>query len=357
MTVYKHAFVYVSQAEDGDIGIWRLDRSNGRLAPVGRAVAGKAVAPLAVSLDRRRLYAVVRSQPFSVITFAIDQASGGLTQAGSAPLPDSMPYATVDVGGRYLLTASYGGNKIAVSRIGASGAVEGEACQVLPSGRNAHAIITDRSNRFAYVPTLGSDQIMQLTFDGASGSLAPNTPPHADTRSGDGPRHLVTSPDNRFLYMLCELSGDVLQFAIDQAKGTLSPVARVASVPPEAQLIPGKPRGGTLDPAAARMIWCADIAITPDGRHLYTTERTQSRISIMRIAADTGTPRLVTSCPTGRQPRGICIDSRGDVLIASGEKTDYLTVFQIDAATGAIVESGRFACGKGANWVAIVDPA
>lgn len=357
MTQAKHAFVYVSQAEDGDVGIWRLDRRTTRLAPIGRAPAGKPVGPLAVSPDRRYLHAVVRSAPFHVVSYAIDQGSGELKQLGTAPLPDSMPYAAVDATGRWLLAASYGGSRISVSRIGTGGAVEGEAQQILPTGKNAHAVITDRANRFVYVPTLGSDRIEQLAFDAASGTLRPLDPPHVAVQPGDGPRHLVTSPDNRFLYVLCELSGAVVQYAIEPANGTLSEINRVASVPPESVLIPGKPRNGPLDPEAHRMIWCADIAITPDGRHLYTTERTRSRIASFRIDKATGQLSYVTTNPTGQQPRGIRIDSGGELLIASGEKASYLTVFRIDSATGSIMETGRFDCGKGANWVEIVDPA
>jgi hypothetical protein len=35
-------------------------------------------------------------------------------------------------------------------------------------------------------------------------------------------------------------------------------------------------------------IWAADIGITPDGRFLYTTERTNSTISLLSIAPETG---------------------------------------------------------------------
>jgi 6-phosphogluconolactonase len=349
------AFVYVSQAQDGDIGVWRLDRRSGVLVAVGRNAAGKNVMPMAVSPDRRHLYAVLRSEPNTVATFAIDTATGALSRAGTAPLPDSMPYVTVDATGRWLLTASYGGDKIAVNPIAASGIAEGGAQQVLPTARNAHAIILDRTNRFAYVPTLGGDCVMQFAFDAATGKLMPLEPPQVEAASGDGPRHLVTSPDNRFLYVLCELTGDLLQFAIDPTSGKLTLASRTATVPPEAGLIAGKPRGGALHPDAARMIWCADIAITPDGRHLYTTERTQSRIAQLRLDPAGGQPRLVTTSPTARQPRGIRIDSQGQYLVASGETSDHIAVSRVDASTGALTEIGRHACGKGANWVEIVD--
>jgi len=52
-----------------------------------------------------------------VLTYAIDPATGALSQKASAPLPDSMPYVSTDQTGRFLFTASYGGDKLAVSPI------------------------------------------------------------------------------------------------------------------------------------------------------------------------------------------------------------------------------------------------
>ena len=132
-----------------------MDTSTGSLTPIGKAEAGKLVMPMAVSPDKKHLYAVVRSEPPRVLTYAIDPTTGALTAKASARLPDSMPYVSTDRTGRYLFTASYGGDKIAVSPIGADGLVTTEAIQVLPTGRNAHSILVDRTNRFAYSANLG----------------------------------------------------------------------------------------------------------------------------------------------------------------------------------------------------------
>jgi len=127
---------------------------------------------------------VVRSQPPRVLTYAIDPATGALTQKASAPLPDSMPYVSTDRTGRYLFTASYGGDKLAVSPIGEDGLVEAEAIQVIPTGRNAHSILPDRSNKFVYAATLGANQVLQFTFDSKTGKLTPNDPAAVQPRGG-----------------------------------------------------------------------------------------------------------------------------------------------------------------------------
>jgi Lactonase, 7-bladed beta-propeller len=97
-----------------------------------------------------------------------------------------MPYVSTDRTGRYLFTASYGGDQLAVSRIGESGLVEAEPIQVIPTGRNAHSILPDRSNKFVYAATLGANQVLQFTFDSKTGKLTPNDPAAVSPEPGHG---------------------------------------------------------------------------------------------------------------------------------------------------------------------------
>jgi len=56
-------FVYVSNAEDGDISAYRM-LDSGELQPGARTRAASVVMPMAVSPDRRFLYAASRSKPY-----------------------------------------------------------------------------------------------------------------------------------------------------------------------------------------------------------------------------------------------------------------------------------------------------
>ena len=58
--------------------------------------------------------------------------------------------------------------------------------------------------------------------------------------------------------------------------------------------------------------------------------------------------------PTEKQPRGFNIDSTGQFIVVSGEKSDMLAVYSIQAENGALRAIGRYPTGKGANWVEIV---
>src|SRR5215813_11928412 len=84
-------FVYVSNAEDGDIAMYTL-KPDGSLEPGDRFKAEKLVMPMAVSPDKRFLIAAVRSKPYRAYSYAIDRSSGALKFVGTGPLAESLPY-------------------------------------------------------------------------------------------------------------------------------------------------------------------------------------------------------------------------------------------------------------------------
>lgn len=351
-------YVYVSNADDGDIGVYVL-QADGRLRAMARAAAVKPVMPLAVSPDRRHLYAAIRAKPFSVLTYAIDAGSGALEKLSSVLIADSFPYISTDRTGRYLFGASYGGNLVGVHPIEGGGRL-GEALQVIPVGRNAHCIVVDHTNRYVFVSMLGTDQVFQFVFDASTGRLEANTPPVLQLKAGTGPRHMAFSNDNRFLYLLNELVGTVTTLVLDAATGLLSEQGSESILPPDTPLRPGRPRGGVGAAAAnekprdtASDIWASDLRISPDNRFLYAAERTGSTLATLRVDAASGNLTRLGSISTEKQPRGFAIDPTGKYLVVSGEKSDTISVYAI-GSDGAPAFLDRYPSGKGSNWVEIV---
>jgi 6-phosphogluconolactonase len=352
-------FVYVSNAEDGDIGMYKL-QAEGSLQPGQRFKAEKLVMPMAVSPDKRFLIAGVRSKPFQAYSFSIDKSSGALNLVGTGTLAESYPYIALDRSGRFLLGASYGANQVGVNPVGADGRV-GEPLQVIPTARNAHSIRTDNTNRFVFVPHLGTDQVFQFLFDEKSGRLSANTPPVLQLKQGSGPRHLILSSDNRFVYLLNELTGMVTTLSLDPNAGTLKELDSASVLPPDTKLVPGVPRGAVGTPGAnqaprdtANDIWASDLHLTPNGRLLYAAERTSSTLGAFRVETASGKLTYLGSTSTEKQPRGFNIDPTGRFVVVAGEQSDTISSYVIDAETGALKLIGRYPTGKGANWVEIV---
>jgi 6-phosphogluconolactonase len=296
-------FVYVSNADDADIGTYTM-QSDGSLQPGPRVKAEKIVMPMAVSPDKRFLAAAVRSKPFSAYTYSIDRANGVLTLVGTGPLAESVPYISFDRSGRFLFGASYGGNLVSVNPVGADGRV-GSAIQVIPTARNAHSIRADNTNRFVFAAHLGIDQVFQFLFDEKSGRLSANTPPVLQMKQGSGPRHFITSPDNRFVYLLSELTATVTTLSLDANTGLLTEVSSASALPPDSKLVPGAPRGAVGAPGAPvrntdNDIWASDLHITPSGKFLYAAERTSSIIGGFSVESATGKLSYLASTPTER---------------------------------------------------------
>ncbi len=343
-------YVYVSNAEDGDIGMYTLG-ADGSLKAGERFKAGKPVMPMSVSPNKKYLVAAVRAKPFTALTYAIDRKSGELNMIGGGALAESFPYIRHDASGRWLLGASYGANLVSVNPIGKEG-VAGEPQQVIPTARNAHSIVADRTNRWVFVPHLGTDQIFQFRFDAKTGKLAANTPATVQMKTGSGPRHLIISSDNKFAYLLNELTATVTTLSLDVKTGLLKEMDSISALSADSKLVPGAPRptpGRNVD----NDIWASDLHLTPNGRFLYAAERTSSSIGGFGVDGASGKLSFLRSTPTEKQPRGFRIDPTGRFMVVSGEKSDMLATYSI-AADGALVPVGRYPTGKGSNWVEIV---
>ena len=251
--------VYVSNAASKEIYALAMNRETGELSVLDKvSVPGTdkpspASMPMAVSPDRRFLYAALRSDTFPASSFAIDRASGRLTHLATTPLQDSMAYIVTDRTGRYLLAASYPGNKLTINPIDEQGRVVEKPTQIVPDRPKSHCIFVDRTNKYCYATSLGSDIVMEWKFDPATGTLSPNGSGEVHTKPGAGPRHMALHPNGRFLYLITETTDTIGAYAVDPAYGTLT----------ELQFVDARPANFTDQPAAA------DLHVSPDGRFLY----------------------------------------------------------------------------------------
>ncbi|MFE9581674.1 lactonase family protein [Nocardia sp. NPDC006044] len=330
--------VYVSNADSREISVLALD-SAGVLTPVESVPVDGTVMPLAVGPDQRFLYAGLRSEPFSVKAFAIDPMSGRLAASATTPLPDNMAYLATDRTGRFLFSASYSGNQIAVSPISASGVVAAQPAAVIGTAPHAHSIVADPSNQYVFAAVLGGDHLLQYRFDATSGRLTPNRPAAVGTELGAGPRHIVFHPGGRVAFVTNELDGTVGSYLFDPVTGTLTPVSSISVLP---EGFSGSP-------------WTSDVHLTPDGRYLYVSERTSDTLAGFRVDGMPGALEPLGHTPTESQPRGFAIDPHGRFLVAAGQKSGAITSYAIAQDTGALTAVHRVPVGRNPNWVEIID--
>ena len=362
-------FVYVSNGEDGDIAVMKLNPETGDMKIIEKVPAGPNVKHMALSPDHRFLYASIRSEPFSVVAYSISPDTGKLDQISKDLLPYNMAYISVDQTGHYLFSVSYTDSKIAVNPIELDGVVKSEPVQVISTGPNPHSILVDRSNQFVYVPQLGNDQIKQFSFNQSSGVLTPNDPEVVYTKDGSGPRHFDFSPDNRFMYVSNERDGMVYSYNIDNETGILNEIQRISAIPPNQSLELSTPVGrdedrdedrdgdGTpgMEDDEVTTFGVADIHITPNGKWLYVSIRATNTISAFGVDPHSGNLTYIGSYDTENTPRGINIDPRGNFVIAAGEESGYVSVHAINQETGELKLLNRYEIGKEPNWIESVE--
>jgi 6-phosphogluconolactonase len=329
-----NTIVYVSNADSGEISVLALDEARGMPTKLQTVPCHGIVMPMAVSPDQRVLYAARRNEPWSVLAFSIDPRDGRLTWMAEAPLPQSMAHIAVDGSGRWLFSASYGGNLLALSPIDAQGRPAAASCG-LPTEPKAHAMRSHPSNRFVYATSLGGGLLMQFRFDAASGALTPLAPAAVAARPGAGPRHIAFHPNGEYLYLLNELDATLEVFSLDREAGTLRPLQTVATLPPGCS---GEP-------------WAAELRLTPDGRFLYSSERRSSTLAGFAVDAQTGLLAAIGHWPTQTQPRGFAISPSGRFLIAAGQLSNAVGVHAIDTETGHLSLRHEHAVGRNPNWV------
>lgn len=339
MATAAHTVVYVPCPGSGEIAVLGFDPETGAIEDRDRVAAGHRVMPVAVSPDRRHLYAALRDEPQQVASYRIDPAGGGLTEIGRFDVAGSMPHISVDRTGNYLLGAAFNQGHIRVHPIGARGVAQGQPVMVEHNIPAAHCILTDPANRFVLIPARDADVVLQRRFDPATGMLTPNDPPAYRSAHGSGPRHLIFHPNNRFAYVVNEIGGSVDACGYDMATGKLSLIHTETLIPDD----------------YVGEAWAAEIDITPDARFLYASERNSRTISGFAVNPESGFMSLIGRWPTEVWPRGFRIDQRGRHLLAVGEESGSLTVHRIDQETGTLSEVSRHPIGAGSCWVEVVD--
>jgi 6-phosphogluconolactonase len=336
--------LYVGLQDDDKIVRFSVDPGAGKLTPIEETPAAGGPSAFALSPDRSVLYIGYRGTP-AIESCRIDSTSGALTSLGRVAIEHAPTYLATDRTGKYLLSAHYQGGYATVHPLGSDGAVSGPAIDRQNTAPGAHAILTDPSNGFAFVPHIarlndnvleppknnpGPNFIAQFRFDAATGRLSPSTPFKLDPPGPIGPRHYCFHPTLDLAYFSDEQGCSVTAYKLDRASGTLS----------AAGTVPSLPAGVTVRNT------CSQIYLTPSGRFLYVGNRGHN--SIAGFAVDPATGRLTPAghAPTEAVPTAFGLDSRGTFLFSAGTATGRLASYRIDGATGALTPQEIYTVGK-----------
>lgn len=326
--------VYVSLAASGEIVVLHETGQAPFLKEVQRLHLGGAIMPMAIHPDRRRLYAVSRSEPFTVHTLAIDPRDGTLVPMGQAALPGNMVYVATTRDGRHLLTSSYGDDFIAVQAIDADGRV-GDVTARMATSRHAHAILQPPTGDCVWVSCLGADEMRCIGLDEGTGTLSASPLATLAMRPGSGPRHFVFHPAKPWCYLINEVDGtvDLLHVSAD---GT-------ALMPRQSLSI--MPAGFSETP------WSGDIRLSSDGCALFATDRRSGTLSACRLDEGSGHMHLTDQIVTGGMPRSMGASREWPRVYVADQQGGQLDIVEHAPRSGALQSLARLAIGPSPTWV------
>jgi 6-phosphogluconolactonase len=190
---------------------------------------------------------------------------------------------------------------------------------------HAHCVRFSPDNRFVCAADLGLDRVVVYEHQFAESRPTLKPASYAIVPVGAGPRHLHFHPNARFLYVLNELGNSVTVFAWDDSHGRLTQLQTISMLPDD----------------WTGESYCADLAITPNARWLYATNRGHDSITAYSIADD-GRLTLIGTRPSGgKEPQNLAIAPGGEVLLCANMKSDTVAIFLIDAKSGRLVLAGE----------------
>jgi 6-phosphogluconolactonase (cycloisomerase 2 family) len=337
MYAYVGSFTTAQRKARGDgIHVYRADPVTGAWTHLQHV--GGLVNPsfLALSHDQRFLYSVHGDEDYAT-AFALDPETGEVKLLNRAATGGRNGVRqAVDPSGKFLVVANYASGSVAVLPIEADGslndqhqiiALPGEPGphKVEQKSSHPHDIVFDPSGRFVLVPDKGLDRVFVFSFAAASGTLTPAAQGSVQSRPGAGPRHLAFHPRLPVVWVLNELDSTMATYRFDAASGALTPL----------QITP------TLPADFTGYSTTSEIAVTPDGRFVYGSNRGHDSVTIFAAGPD-GLLSVAGWQPTqGSGPRFIGLDPAGHFLYAANEQGDTVVVFKVDGALGKLMPAGQ----------------
>lgn len=337
MYAYVGSFTTAQRKARGDgIHVYRADPATGAWTHLQHI--GGLVNPsyLALSHDQRTLYSVHGDEEYAT-AFALDPATGEARLLNRAATGGKNGVReAVDPSGKFLVMANYASGSVAVLPIAPDGSLKDQHQLVPLPGEpgphkveqvssHPHDIVFDPSGRFVLVPDKGLDRVFVFRFDAATGRLTPTEQGSVKSRPGAGPRHLAFHPKLPIVWVLNELDSTIATYRFDTGTGGLM----VLQVTP------------TLPTEFTAYSTTAEIAVAPDGRFVYGSNRGHDSVTIFAANAE-GLLSVVGWQPTqGSGPRFIGLDPAGHFLHAANEQGDNVVTFRVDGSSGKLTPTGQ----------------
>lgn len=329
---------YSNKDKTNGIYVYRFNTKTGEFSTTLPVTNGFNSSYLAVSKDRKNVYAVSEAGGGngSVNAYSFNPVSGQLTFMNSVPSEGDHPcYVSVDSKKKFVFVGNYSGGNLISAPLNADGSLRADVQNIKHEGGSVnkdrqekphvHSVVLSPDDRYLLVPDLGADKVFQYRVDVTKPhGLTPAASPYTAVKPGGGPRHLTFHPNGKYAYLVLELVAEVMAF--DYKDGTLAAKQTIRMTAPDFK---GR-------------VSAADIHVSPDGKFLYASNRGDANeIAIYSIDKVGKLSFVGLQSVLGKIPRNFAIDPTGNFLLAANQDSNDIVIFKRDQKTGRLTPTGK----------------
>ncbi|MBP0905694.1 lactonase family protein [Mariniflexile gromovii] len=314
--------MYVGTYTDGfSEGIYKFDfnLNTGELTNLQLAIATENPSFIAYSPNKKYLYAVSESLGGTIASFKI-QEYGQLKFLNKVSSHGEGPcHVSLNKQGNKAVVSNYRGGSAAIYNISRDGKLN-EASQVFnynTTDKESHAHSAQFFKDELYIADLGMNAVYQYKLKNNIYELT--TPSIFKTTENPGPRHFALTKNGEFIYIINELSGSI------------------TSIKKKASGFEQIDFDATLEDTYEGKNACADIHLSKNELYLYGSNRGENSIAVFKRNKVDGTIEKIQTMPVhGDWPRNFTLDPSGKFLLVANQKSQNISVFSIEAATGML---------------------
>jgi YVTN family beta-propeller protein len=328
------SLAFVANQTANTISAYIIDTSTGYLTPVtGSPFASTGVAPIAATVDPNGTYLYVANNSSDTVSvYTINTTTGVLTSNGLIATGNGPIAIAIDPTDAFMYVANVNDDTVSAYTLS-----NGTATQISGSpfggvGHEPSSLKVDPSGSYLYVTNFTDGTVSALAIDSTTGAL---TSVIGTYTAGVGAQSLGIDPTGQFVYAANESAASISGFTITSGTGQLTAV-------------PGSPLATGSSPEA--------LVADPSGKYLYAANVTSNNtIATYGITPSTGALTLLSTAGAGTLPVAVAVDPSGSFVYAVNNTSGSVSVYSVDAATGALtpVTGSPFAAGVGARSIAI----
>lgn len=306
----------------------RMDNTTGALTVVDSTTDIQNPSFLTISPDKKYLYAVAENggdalaRYGSVVAYKITEG-GKLLKINEIPSYGAAPcFISMDKKGQFVFVSNYSTGNVASYGVKADGGLTDTICMRRGVGTNplAHQIFELPDEKSVLVIDKGADKILTYAKSDKGVLTLSNS---VFTAVEAGPRHFDFTPNYQFGYVINELASTINAYSFDKKTNALKELQTISTLPKDF-----KGKNTT-----------AEIAVHPNGRFVYGSNRGHNSIAIFKINTEGSLEVIGHQSTQGSTPRFFMITPNGKLLLVANQNSDTVVAFSIDATTGKLTPS------------------